>query len=67
MVIFDTNILIEFYRGNEQTPEAVLALDHASFYVSAITVAEFLVGTRNKQEQLNAKVMLYKALGGGWK
>ena len=38
MVIFDTNILIELYRGNERTREAVLTLAHASFYVSAITV-----------------------------
>ncbi|WP_257667157.1 type II toxin-antitoxin system VapC family toxin [Parapedobacter tibetensis] len=50
MVIFDTNILIELYRGNERTREAVLTLATANFYISAITVAEFLVGARNKQE-----------------
>lgn len=50
MVIFDTNILIELYRGNEKTREVVLGLEEATFYISAITVAEFLVGARNKLE-----------------
>lgn len=50
MVIFDTNILIELYRGDEKTREVVLNLEETTFYISAITVAEFLVGARNKSE-----------------
>jgi len=50
MVIFDTNILIELYRGNERIRDVIQALDEGAFYISAITVAEFLVGARNKQE-----------------
>lgn len=58
MVIFDTNILIELYRGNEKTREIVLALDDTTFYISAITVAEFLVGARNKTEMRNIRAQL---------
>ncbi len=50
MVIFDTNILIELYRGNTQIKDVVLHLDADVFYISTITVVEFLAGARNKQE-----------------
>jgi len=64
MVIFDTNILIELYRGNEQIREAVLTLDNATFYISAITAAEFLVGARDKQEMraIRKQLNYYNAL-----
>jgi tRNA(fMet)-specific endonuclease VapC len=50
MVIFDTNILIELYRGNNQIKEQVLGMDADVFYISSITVAEFLSGARNKSD-----------------
>lgn len=50
MVIFDTNILIELYRGNNLIKEQVLAIDYNIFYISSISVAEFLAGARNKED-----------------
>lgn len=50
MVIFDTNILIELYRGNDQVKEKILGMDVNVFYISTVTVAEFLAGARNKKE-----------------
>ncbi|KAA8477486.1 hypothetical protein BDE36_3088 [Arcticibacter tournemirensis] len=50
MVIFDTNILIELYRGNHQIRERVLEFHTDVFYISSITVAEFLAGAKNKND-----------------
>lgn len=50
MVIFDTNILIELYRGNNLIKEQVLAIDYNIFYISSISVAEFLAVARNKED-----------------
>jgi predicted nucleic acid-binding protein len=50
MVIFDTNILIELYRGNESVKRNVLQIKSSVFYISSITTAEFLVGARDKAE-----------------
>src|SRR5690606_22108244 len=50
MVIFDTNILIELYRGNNQVRDLIEQLQIDVCYISTITVAEFLVGARNKHE-----------------
>lgn len=50
MVIFDTNILIELYRGNSLLKEIVLRMDSDVFYISSITAAEFIVGAKNKAD-----------------
>jgi tRNA(fMet)-specific endonuclease VapC len=50
MVIFDTNILIELYRGNTAVKEDAQRITSNSFYVSSITVAEFMVGAKNKDD-----------------
>lgn len=50
MVIFDTNILIELYRGNESVKNDILQIKSSVFYISTITAAEFLVGARDKTE-----------------
>ena len=50
MVIFDTNILIELYRGNLAVKEEIQQLKSNVFYVSSITVAEFMVGAKNKDD-----------------
>ena len=50
MVIFDTNILIELYRGNSLIKKQVLEMDKNVFYISGITAAEFIAGARNKKE-----------------
>jgi predicted nucleic acid-binding protein len=50
MVIFDTNILIELYRGNLTVKEDVERIKSEIFYISSITVAEFMVGARDKAD-----------------
>ncbi|HAL83599.1 MAG TPA: hypothetical protein DCO83_16315 [Mucilaginibacter sp.] len=50
MVIFDTNILIELYRGNLAVKEETQQIQSDIFYVSSITVAEFMVGAKNKDD-----------------
>jgi tRNA(fMet)-specific endonuclease VapC len=50
MVIFDTNILIELYRGNLTVKEEAQLIKSDVFYVSSITVAEFMVGAKNKDD-----------------
>jgi tRNA(fMet)-specific endonuclease VapC len=50
MVIFDTNILIELYRGNLSVKEEIQKIKSNVFYVSSITVAEFMVGAKNKDD-----------------
>jgi len=50
MVIFDTNILIELYRGNIKVKEEIELLNTNVFYISSITVAEFMVGAKDKAD-----------------
>lgn len=50
MVIFDTNILIELYRGNPAVKEEIQSFNASVFYVSSITVAEFLIGAKDKAD-----------------
>lgn len=47
-MIFDTDVLIWFFRGN---PNAIAALEHCdSCAISSITYMELLAGLRNKNE-----------------
>jgi len=50
MVIFDTNILIELYRGNVAIKQSVEQFESNVLYLSSISVAEFLVGAKNKTD-----------------
>ena len=50
MVIFDTNILIELYRGNLAVKEEIERIKSVVFYKSSITVAEFMVGAKDKAD-----------------
>jgi tRNA(fMet)-specific endonuclease VapC len=50
MVIFDTNILIELYRGNLTVKEDVANMKSGIFYVSSITAAEFIIGAKDKAD-----------------
>ena len=50
MVIFDTNILIELYRGNEVVKKKVEAIPSEIYYISSITEAEFMIGARDKND-----------------
>src|SRR5437588_6822557 len=50
MVIFDTNILIELYRGNLTVKEDTERIKSNVFYISSITAAEFMVGAKDKAD-----------------
>lgn len=60
MVIFDTNILIELYRGNHAVKAKVESLDANIYYISSITVAEFMVGARDKADFARVEKQLSK-------
>ncbi|MDR3694330.1 type II toxin-antitoxin system VapC family toxin [Mucilaginibacter sp.] len=60
MVIFDTNILIELYRGNLAVKESIEQLKSDVFYISSITTAEFMVGAKNKTDFIRIEKQLNK-------
>jgi tRNA(fMet)-specific endonuclease VapC len=60
MVIFDTNILIELYRGNLAVKEEIERINTNVFYISSITVAEFMVGAKDKVDLKRIEKQLSK-------
>jgi predicted nucleic acid-binding protein len=60
MVIFDTNILIELYRGNAEVADIVQDIHSNIFYISAITAAEFLAGAKDKNDLAKIEKQLSK-------
>ncbi len=60
MVIFDTNILIELYRGNEVVKQETANLQASVFYISSITAAEFMVGAKDKADLKKIEKQLSK-------
>jgi tRNA(fMet)-specific endonuclease VapC len=50
MILCDTNILIEFYKGNRATIEELRIIGYGKIAVSVITKAEILYGARNRKE-----------------
>jgi tRNA(fMet)-specific endonuclease VapC len=50
MVIFDTNILIELYRGNLIIKENIERMKFDIFYISSITAVEFMTGAKDKTD-----------------
>jgi len=50
MILCDTNILIEIYKGNNHIIETVKHIGQENVAVSDITCAELLYGARNKVE-----------------
>lgn len=60
MVIFDTNILIELYRGNVAIRQSVQQINSDVFYISSITVAEFMIGAKNKADLAQIENQLAK-------
>jgi predicted nucleic acid-binding protein len=55
-LIFDTDILIWFLRGNENARKAVL--DNSGFSISAVTYMELVQGMKNKRELQIMKKMI---------
>ncbi len=50
MILCDTNILIEVYRGNSRIIETLKKIGQENICISDVTCAELLYGARNKNE-----------------
>ena len=50
MILCDTNILIEFYKGNPEILEKLQYIGQSNLAVSAISEAELYFGALNKSE-----------------
>jgi tRNA(fMet)-specific endonuclease VapC len=50
LILCDTNIFIEIYRGNNSIVEIVKNLGQQNVAISDVTCAELLFGARNKKE-----------------
>lgn len=48
--MFDTTVLIELYRGNQTVRDKITEIGSEVFYISSITLAEFLVGAKDKTD-----------------
>ena len=53
MILCDTNILIEFYKGNQQILDALQRIDPTNMAVSVVTVGELYYGARDRRELSN--------------
>ena len=50
MILCDTNILIEFYKGRADIIKTFNAVGVSNLSVSAVTVGELFYGARDKRE-----------------
>ena len=50
MILCDTNIFIEIYRGNETIIEIIKEIGQQNVAISDVSCAELLYGARNKKE-----------------
>ena len=55
MILCDTNILIEFYKGRAGVMEIFNAVDISNLAVSVVTVGELFYGARDKRELRNLR------------
>lgn len=50
MILCDTNIFIEIYRGNEAIIQSIANIGQQNIAISDVSCAELLFGARNKRE-----------------
>lgn len=50
MVLCDTNVIIEFLKGNNKTLKELEQIGYDSIAISAITTMELFYGALNKKE-----------------
>src|SRR6058998_749960 len=50
MILCDTNILIEFYKGNSEIIDELQKTGFVNLAVSVVTIGELFYGARDKQE-----------------
>lgn len=55
MILCDTNILIEFYKNNDEVIHALREIGLSDLAVSTITVGELYFGARDRRELLKMK------------
>ena len=55
MILCDTNVMIEFYKDNEEVSSALRAIGLPNFAASVITVGELYFGARDRRELLKIK------------
>jgi len=60
MIILDTNIIIELFKGNVETKEFLKKVDEKEFAISIITSMELYYGAINKRELNKIKKFLEK-------
>ena len=60
MIILDTNIIIELFKGNVETKELLKKVDEKEFAISVITSMELYYGAINKRELNKIKKFLEK-------
>ena len=58
MIILDTNIIIELFKGNVETEELLKKIDEKEFAISVITSMELYYGAINKRELNKIKKFL---------
>jgi tRNA(fMet)-specific endonuclease VapC len=58
MILCDTNILIEFYKNNQQISAVLRDIGPENIAISAVTAAELYYGALNKQELHKIKAHL---------
>jgi tRNA(fMet)-specific endonuclease VapC len=62
MILLDTNIFIEIYRGNQEMIQTVSSIGQQNIAVSHVTCAELFFGARNKKELFAIKKDMSKIL-----
>lgn len=60
MILCDTNIFIEIYRGADEVHKILKLIGQNNIVVSDVTCAELLYGARNKMELKNISADLKK-------
>jgi tRNA(fMet)-specific endonuclease VapC len=55
MVILDTNIIIELYKGNVEVRGMCEELGEQNLFISSVVAAEFYSGVRDKKELTTAQ------------
>lgn len=57
-VVFDTDILIWYFRGNSKAESLLKNIDQDRRWISSLTLMELLQGCRNRQEALDVQVFV---------
>lgn len=58
MILCDTNIIVELYKGNSETINALQSLGVRQIAISAVTQAELFYGAINKTELIQIQKQL---------